>query len=173
MTQPDVKDYIEIFIQGEGILKITLVNLHPKDTVADIIKVAREHGLSTPQGSEVFVLVENTDTPLVLDAKIDEADLIPRSRVHIHRCQRVEVVVNFNADQLKGFFPPSATVAWVKKWAVGKDGFGMSDVDATEHLLQLCNTTDRPDEDMHIGTLMKVSDWAICFDLVAKQRVEG
>ena len=173
MTQPNARDYIEIFIQGEGISKITLVRVHIKDTVADIIKVALEHGLSTPEGSEVFVLVENTDAPLVLDAKIDEVGLIPRSRVHIHRCRRVEVTVNFNADQLKGFFPPSATVAWVKKWAVGKDGFVLSDLDATEHLLQVCHSTDRPDEDVHIGTLVKVLDGAICFDLVAKQRVEG
>ncbi len=173
MKQSDVKGYIEIFIQGEGIPKITLVRVHLKDTVADLIKVAREHGLSTPEGSEVFVFVENTDTPLALDAKIDEVGLISRSRVHIHCCKRVEVTVNFNADQLKSFFPPSATVAWIKKWAVGKDGFGMSDVDATEHLLQVCHSTDRPDEDMHIGTLVKASDSAICFDLVAKQRVEG
>jgi len=173
MTQPNARDYIELFIQGEGVSKITLVRVHIKDTVADIIKVALEHGLSTPEGSEVFVLVENTDAPLVLDAKIDEVGLIPRSRVHIHRCRRVEVTVNFNADQLKGFFPPSATVAWVKKWAVGKDGFGLSDLDATEHLLQVCHSTDRPDEDVHIGTLVKVLAGAICFDLVAKQRVEG
>ena len=173
MTQPKGKDYIELFIQCEGILKITLVSVHLKDTVADIIKVAQEHGLSAPEGSEVFVFVENTDAPLALDAKIDEVGLIPRRRVHVHRCRRVEVTVNFNADQLKGFFPPSATVAWVKKWAVGKDGFGLSDLDATEHLLQVCHSTDRPDEDVHIGTLVKFLDGAICFDLVAKQRVEG
>ena len=173
MKQLEVKDFVEIFIQGEGIPKITLVCVHPKDTVSNLIKVAREHGLSTPEGREVFVFIENTDTPLVLDAKIDEVGLISRCRVHIHCCKRLEVTVNFNADQLKGLFPPSATVAWIKKWAVGKDGFGMSDLDATEHLLQVCHSIDRPDEDEHIGTLMKVSDRAVCFDLVAKQRVEG
>ena len=173
MKPSDVKDSIEIFIQGEGIPKITLVTVHPKDTVADLIKAAREHGLSTPKGSEVFVFVENTATPSALDAKIDEIGLKPRSRLHIHCCKHVEVTVNFNADQLKNFFPPSATVAWIKKWVVGKDGFGMSEVDATEHLLQVCHSTDRPDEDVHIGTLVKSSDPAICLDLVAKQRVEG
>ncbi len=173
MSQPDATDHIELFIQGEGIPKIALVKVHPEYTVADLIKVAREHSLSVPEGSEVFVLLENTDAPLLLDAKIDEVGLAPRSRVHIHRCRRVEVTVNFNADQLKGFFPPSATLAWVKKWAVGKDGFGMADVDATEHLLQMCGSTDRPDEDVHIGTLVKLSNGTLCFDLAPKQRVEG
>ena len=173
MSQFKTTDHIELFIQGEGISKIILVKVHPKDTIADIIKVAREYGLSTPDGSEVFVFVENTDTPLVLDEKIDESGLTPRSRVHFHSCQQVEVTVNFKENQLKEFFPPSATVACVKKWAVGKDGVDMSPMDATEHTLQGCRSTDRPDEDMHIGALVKFPDCAICFDLVPKQRVEG
>lgn len=173
MTQFDTTDDMELFIQGEGIPKITLVKVHLKDTVADIIKVARDHGLSTPEGSKVFVFVENADSPLDLNMKIDEAGLTPRSRVHIHHCQRVEVTVNFNARQLKGFFPPSATTDIVQKWSVGKDGVQMSPVDATEHLLQVCHSSDRPDEDVHIGALEKTSDCAICFDLVPKQRVEG
>ena len=173
MTQLDTIDHIELFIQGEGIPKITLVKVHPNDTVADIIKAAREHGLSAPEGSEICVFVENTNTPLALDAKVDEVGIVSRSRVHIHRCQRVEVWINFNEHQKKGFFPPSATVAWVKEWAVGKDAFDMSPVDATEHLLQICDSSERPDEDVHIGTLVKFSDGTLCLDLVPKQRVEG
>ena len=65
------------------------MKLGPKDTVADIVKVAREHGLSAPEDSEVCVFVENTDVPLELDVKIDEVGLAPRSRVHIHRCKGV------------------------------------------------------------------------------------
>ena len=173
MTQYRIEDEIELFIQGEGIPKITLVKMNPNDTVADLIKIAREHGLSTPEEAEICVFVEDTDNPLALDGKIEEVGLTSRSRVHIHRCLRLEVVVNFNKDQRKSFFPPSATIASVKKWTVGKEGFGMSDIDATEHLLQVCGSTVRPDEDAHIGNLTKGVDWAICFDLVAKKRVEG
>ena len=173
MTQLDATDQIELFIQGEGIPKITLVKMHLKDTVADIVKVAREHGLVAPEDSEVFVFAENTDVPLELDATIDEVGLAPRSRVHIHRCKGVEVTVNYNQGEKKGYFPPSATVDWVKQWAVGKDQYAMSPVDATEHVLEVCNSAVRPDEDVHIGTLVKFSDGTLCFDLVAKQRVEG
>ena len=169
----DAMPEIELFIQGEGIPKITLVKVHPHDTVAAIVKVAREHGLSAPEGSEVLVFVENSEVPLSLEAKIDEVGLKPRSRVHIHRCQRVEVTVNFNGDEKKGFFPPSATVDWVKRWAVGKDGYDIPTADAAEHALQVCNSPERPDEDVHIGTLAKFSDGTLCFDLVPKQRVEG
>ena len=173
MTQLDAPDQIELFIQGEGIPKITLVKLGPKDTVADIVKVAREHGLSAPEDSEMCVFVENTDVSVELDLKIDEVGLTARSRVHIHRCKSVEVTVNYNQDQKKGFFPPSATVDWVKEWAVGKDQYDMSPVDAAEHVLKVCNSGDQPDGEVHIGTLVKFPDGTLCFDLVAKQRVEG
>ena len=149
------------------------MRVHPKDSVADIVKVARENGLSTPEDSEVFVFIENTEIPLELGVKIDETVLVPRIRVHIHRCKGVEVTVNFNQDEKKGFFPPSVTVDWVKEWSVGKDQYDMSPVDAAEHVLQVCNSTYRPDEDVHIGTLVKFSDGTLCFDLVPKQRVEG
>ena len=173
MTQVDAADHIELFLQGEGIHKVTLVKVHPKDIVADIVKVACEHGLDIPEDSEVFIFVENTDVPLELDVKIDEAGLTDRSRVHIHRCKEVEVTINYRRDEKKGFFPPSATVDWVKEWAVGKDQYDMSPVDAAEHVLKVCNSGDQPDEDVHIGTLAKFPDGTLCFDLVPKQRVEG
>ena len=173
MTQLDAISHIELFIQGEGIPKITLVKVHPKDTVAGIIKVARLHGLRTSEDAELFVFVENTDVSLELDVKIDEVGLVARSRVHIHRCKGVEVTVNYNQDQKKGFFPPSATVHWVKEWAVGKDQYEMSPVDAAEHVLKVCNSGDEPDGEVHIGTLVKFPDRTLCFDLVPKQRVEG
>ena len=173
MTQLNVPDQIELFIQGEGIPKIILVKFGLKDTVADIVKVAREHGLSAPEDSEICILVENTDITLELDIQVDVAGLTPRSRVHIHRCKSVEVTINYNQDQKKGFFPPSATVDWVKEWAVAKDQYGLSPVDAAEHVLKLCNTGDVPDGEVHIGALVKYPDATVCFDLVPKQRVEG
>ena len=173
MTQIDAAEHIELFLQGEGIPKITLVKVHPKDTVAEIIKVACEYGIGIPEASEVFVFVENTDVQLELDVKIDEAGLTPRSRVHIHRCKEVEVTINYRRDQKKGFFPPSATVDRVKEWAVGKNEYDLSPVDAAEHVLKVCHSGDQPDEDVHIGTLAKFPDGTLCFDLAPKQRVEG
>lgn len=173
MTQIDATDQTELFIQGEGIPNITLVRLDPKDTIADIVQIAREHDLSAPEHSEVCVFVENTDVLLDLDLKIDEAVLVSRSRIHIHRCIEVEVTVNYNRDQTKGLFPPSATVDWVKEWAVGKDQYAMSPVDAAEHVLKVCNSGDQPDGEVHIGTLVKFPDGTACFDLVPKQRIEG
>lgn len=172
MTQQGTRDEIELFLQGEGITDITLVRVPRDGTARDIIDAAKAHGLTSPNG-EALVLVEDVEEPLAPDARLEAAGIAHRGRVHVHRCRQVAVAVNFNADQKTEDFPPSATVGRVKKWAVGKKGFDLQGVDATEHLLQVCNSTDRPDEDVHIGTLVRVPDCGLCFDLVAKQRVEG
>ena len=173
MSQLDNRSEIELFLQGEGLREITLVKVPYQGTVQDIVEVARSHGLNTPNDVEVLVLLENTDEPLSLDLKIEAAGITHRSRVHVHQCRRVDVMVNYNADHKAETFPPSTTVARVKKWVVSKHGFDLSDIDASEHLLQLCNSTARPDEDIHIGTLVDAPACGLCFDLVAKQRIEG
>jgi len=173
MTHDGARDEIELFLQGEGITEIALVRVPRNGTVRDIIEAARAHGLTTPEGAELLVLIEDAEEPLAPDASLELSGISNRGRVHVHRCRRVVVSVNFNADQKAEEFPPSATVGRVKRWAVGKKGFDLQGVDATEHLLQLCNSTVRPDEDVHIGTLVTVPNCGLCFDLVAKQRVEG
>ncbi len=81
------------------------------------------------------------------------------------------MTVNFNGEHKSHPFTPSKTVGKVKKWA--DDKFGLKGVDATEHALQICATTTRPDEDVHIGSLVRFPDCKLCFDLVPKKRVEG
>jgi hypothetical protein len=173
VTQHDKPDEIELFLQGEGIREITLVRIPRDGTVRDVIAVARTHGLSAPAEEDVSVLLEDADAPLGPDTPLTAAGIGRHSRVHLHRCRKVAVTVNFNADHKTESFSPSATVARVKKWAVSKRGFSLSDVDATEHLLQVCGSTNRPDEDVHIGTLVQAPACVVCFDLVPKQRVEG
>lgn len=167
---------IEIFVQGERIPEIILLRVPGNGTVRDILKSAETQGIhfAGDERSQV-ILVEDQETELSPDLSLEEAHIGHRSRVHIHRCHRIEVTVNFNAAQKTRAFPPSATVERVKRWAVGlaPEGFGLQGIDATEHLLQLCHSTTRPDEDTHIGALVTFPDCGLCFDLVPKVRVEG
>lgn len=165
---------IEIFLQGEGLPEITLVRVPANGTVRTIIEAGQTHGLRIADGKDrSVVLIEASDEPLELDASLEAAGIGHRSRVHVHHCRKVAVTVNFNIQQVTHMFPPSITVEHVKKWADDKKQFNLQGVDATDHLLQLCNSTVRPDEDVHIGTLVQSTSCAVCFDLVPKQRVEG
>jgi hypothetical protein len=162
---------LEIFLQGEGIPQITLVRVPGEGTVRDILKAALAHGLPVEKNDIPVILIEDEDEELALDKRLDQVGIGHRSRVHVHRCRKVEVKVNFNGRQEMHKFGPGATVRRVKRWAV--KAFGVPEVDATEHVLQICGTTKRPDEDVHIGTLVSHSDCSLCFDLVPEQRIEG
>ena len=165
---------IEVFLQGEGLPEIALVRVPADGTVRTIVEAGQAHGLRVSGGKDrPVVLIEESDEPLDLDTTLEAAGIGHRSRVHVHRCRKIAVTVNFNVHQATDMFPPSTTVGRVKKWADDKKQFNLQGVDATDHLLQLCNSTVRPDEDVHIGTLVQSTSCAVCFDLVPKQRVEG
>jgi hypothetical protein len=165
---------IEIFVQGEGIPEITLLRVPDNGTVRDILTSAEAQGVRFA-GDEhsLVILVEDQETELSLDLSLEDARIRHRSRVHVHRCHQLEVTINFNARQKARALPPSATVERVKRWAVWPKGFDLPSIDATEHLLQLCHSTARPDEDIHIGSLVAFPNCGLCFDLVPKIRVEG
>ena len=167
---------IEIFVQGEGIPEIILLRVLGNGTVQDILRSASAQGVRFAEDERsLVILIEDQETELSPDLSLEEAHIGHRSRVHVHRCHRVEITVNFNAAHIARAFPPSATIERVKRWAVGPapEGFGLHEVDATEHLLQLCHSTTRPDEETHIGSLVTFPDCGLCFDLVPKVRVEG
>ena len=165
---------IEIFLQGEGIRDIVLVRVPASGTVGDILAAARAQGFLADAGdATVLVLLEDADEALEPGATLAASCIGHRGRVHVHRCRRVAVTVTYNGRQVEREFAPSATMRRVKKWLDGPHGFDLHGVDATEHLLQRCNSAERPDEDAHIGALVKAGQCALCFDLVAKRRVEG
>lgn len=162
---------IEIFIQGEGIEDITLVRVPGNSTVRDIVDAIQVQGAQIGTADGYAVMLEDSEEVLELDQHLEAVGIGHRSRVHINRCRHVEVSVNYNGEQKERSFPAAATVRRVKLWSVRE--FGLKKVDATEHALQVCGSTNRPDEDVHIGSLVQYPSCALCFDLVPKQRVEG
>jgi len=160
---------IEIFVQGEGIAAVVLLRVASSGTVQTIVEAAKAHGLRLGHDGRVLVFKEDGDVEIDCNSAIESAGIGHRSRVHVHSCKKVKTTVNFNADSASHEFPPSTTVAKVKRWA--DDKFKLAAGDATEHVLQLCGSKSRPDEDVHLGTLAE--GCKVCFDLVPKKRVEG
>jgi hypothetical protein len=163
---------IEIFLQGEGVKDVVLVRVPKDGTVRDLLNAAREHGVHLGgDGDPSVVYIEDAEEAVDPNASLEEAGIRHRGHIHVHRCHRIDVSVNFNARTETMAFPPSATVGRVKKWAV--KAFGMSEKDAAEHVLQITGSNVRPDEDIHIGALVTHPEHRISFDLVPKVRVEG
>lgn len=164
---------IQIFIQGEGVREIRVVELRDGATVRDIVAAARAHGFPAATDGDASVFVEDTDEALEVNGRLDASGIGHHGSVHVHRCKKINVTVHFNGVGKAQSFAPGTTIHRVKEWAVGKHAFDLYPVDAAEHLLQITGTSDRPDEDVHIGSLVSVPKCALEFDLVPKVRVEG
>lgn len=167
---------LQIFVQGEGKREIRVVELPAQATVGELVKAAQAQGVTSQnggQGAGVAIFAEDGDKPLAAGETLESAGLGNHSSVHLSHCARVTVAVQYNGQGQTETFGPGVPMHRIKEWAVGKRGFGLDPVDAAEHVLQLTGTSDRPDEDVHIGSLVGASGCKVEFDLVAKVRVEG
>jgi hypothetical protein len=162
---------IELFIQGEAVREVTLIRVPQDAIVRDIIKAVNEQCGIEAREDNINVVIEDNDDEIPLDTTLKEVGIRNRHRLHLHRCRRVEVSVNFNSVTKVESFSPGATIAKIKRWA--DDTFELKGIDATEHALQICGTNKRPDLDVHVGSLVQHPQCQICFDLVPKKRVEG
>ena len=159
---------LKLFLQFEGHHPIELIQIADEATPGDILAAAAGLGAET---SEAFVFAGDDENPLDPEQPLRKQGVQDKARVHVHRCKKIGVSLNYADEPEKHHsFAPSATVDHVKRWYVDK--LKMSEVDATEHVLQITGTTDRPDPDVQIGTLVR-GQCDVAFTLVPIKRVEG
>lgn len=161
---------IQLFLQLEGTPGIQLVEIDDDAPGKELIAAAIRAGLAPKNAEGAQVFGADGDSPLNPDVSLKKQGIRDKHRVHVHRCRRVDVTLHFNEVTEVIHFPPSATVDRVKKRFV--QSIQMSPVDATEHVLQICGSSDRPEPDTQIGTLV-CGCCDVCFDLVPIKRVEG
>lgn len=160
---------IDIFYQGEQISGVEHLELPGAETIGEIKKaIVTKHNCDPSS----LLYVEDGDEPVSDDMRLDQLHRSGTLKVHVHRCRKVKVSVRFNDKTVVDDFPPSATVARVKKWAAEKK-FGMTAEEAGEHVLQIAGTQDRPAPGAHIGTLTGATPCKVEFDLVPDERVNG
>ncbi|MFZ5610270.1 MAG: hypothetical protein ACOY99_11760 [Pseudomonadota bacterium] len=160
---------IDLFYQGEGVGEIEHIELEPDATFA-VLKARLVEKHKVPFDALLFI--EDEDEPIDEGVHLKDRATAKGLKVHIHRCRHVEVTVTFNGETVERRFPPSTTVARVKRWAA-ETKFEMSEEEAGEHVLQIAGTHDRPAAGTHIGALTNGKVCALAFDLVPDERING
>lgn len=159
---------IDIFYQREGVRDVGHLETEAETNLASIKARLIELGAAT---AETLLFAEDADDPLDEAVTVGKAAGKSGLKLHLHRCKHIEVAVTFMTKTESRNFGPGVTVASVKRWAADK--FNMSKEDASEHLLQLKGTHDRPSPSTHIGTLAHCPKCRVDFDLVPNERVQG
>lgn len=158
-----------IFIHHGERGNLSEATLPANPTGIDLDELLRRLNIDLDDASGV--LLDEEDKALDLKSKAPLKGLKNGCRIHVTRCLRVRVTVNYLDRTAHETFAGGARVRRVKAWAVRE--FKLKEQDAIEHLLQLCNSEDRPTTDTPLHELTKRGDCAICFDLVPEKRVEG
>ena len=159
---------IDIFYQGEGIGALEHIEFGADDSFAAFRR--RSPGSTASPATPVLFLEDEIEP-------VDERPASRQGRPRRHQgppasLPHVEVAVHFKGKTVHARFAPGTTVARVKHWAAVRK-FGMTEEEASDHLLQIAGTTDQPDPGTHIGTLASCPKCKVAFDLVTTPKVNG
>ena len=159
---------IRVFLQSERLSDIEVIELSNYAAAKDLHAACLKRISEPPDSQEFLFFLEDDDSEDTLNALKGIPDGL---RVHLHQLKAINVTVRYTGKEVKRTFRPSATIARIKRWAA-KD-FGILPSDAAELMLQISGTDNRPDLDVHVGSLVKKPAHTICFDLVPSPRVNG
>ncbi len=158
-----------IFIQAYDQPDILEAEISAVATVGELHDALEVLGVTVD--AETFIFVDEAEEHEHKERHEPLRHVRHGSRVHVGRCKRIATTVNFLDKSEAREFPPGARVRAVKEWAVHT--FDLNPKDAAEHVLQLCNSPDRPTTDTPLHQLVHGHHCALCFDLVPEKRVEG
>jgi hypothetical protein len=160
---------ITLFVQVQGESRITEVTVAENVTESELHQALLNAGI--PAAPDQFVFIDEDEEPVHVNSHRAVPGVKQGSRVHVARCRRIEVTVHFLKDTIERGFPPGARIRSVKKWAAHE--FKIDHKDAAEHVLQICNSSERPASDTPLHSLAGHQNCAVCFDLIPEKRVEG
>jgi hypothetical protein len=121
---------------------------------------------------EMVLLLEDDDEAIDIALTFAQASIDDRRHVFRGKRKRIDVVVMYNGERREREFSASTRVERVFRWATGKQGFGLSDVDAAEHALALLDNA-MPASDVHLGSLDDKTPGRVEFRLIPKHRYQG
>ncbi len=160
---------ITVFIAVQGHDRLLEVELPDNASIEIVYAAINKAGIEI--GKDFILFHDEEDEPLEWKDHKRPEHIKPGGKLHLSRCRKIEVTIHYLDQTESHRFAPGVRVRRVKAWAVKH--FKLAERDAAEHVLQLCNSTDRPPTDTPLHKLVKQGHCELCFDLVPDIRVEG
>jgi hypothetical protein len=156
-----------VFVQIQGDGRVTEVGI--PENVSGVSLRGRLREVGVLNAEDLLVFIDEAEEQ-VREEAAPLPDVRHGTRIHITRCHKIHVSVNYVNKTIERDFAPGARVRAVKRWAVHE--LHLDHKDAAEHVLQLCGSTERPPSDTPLHVLLR-NGCRLCFDLVPEKRVEG
>ncbi len=160
---------ITVFLNIQGFDRLVEIELPDNASIEIVHTAVKRAGIEIDD--DLILFHDEDEAPVVWNSHERPAHLKHGAKLHLSRCREIEVTIHYLDQTEQHRFSPGSRVRGVKAWAVKH--FKLAERDAAEHVLQLCNSTDRPPTDTPLHTLVKHSHCTLCFDLVPDVRVEG
>jgi hypothetical protein len=160
---------ITVFVATQYHDRMVEVELPDNASIEIIHASVKEAGIEIEE--DVILFHDEDDEPIHWNGPKRPDHIKHGAKLHLTRCRKIEVTIHFLDKTEWHSFAPGARVRRVKAWAAKH--FKLAERDAAEHVLQLCNSTNRPPTDTPLHKLAKRGHCAVCFDLVPEVRVEG
>lgn len=172
-----------VFVQVHGRPGVLETALPPSSTAGDLHDALASAGITLD--AEHCIFIDEAEEIIGADRHAPVPGLKHGCRIHVCRCRHIKTTVHYLEKTAEREFAPGARVRKVKEWAVHR--FELNPKDAAEHVLQLCQSTDRPASDTPLHQLLAGhgerpqhdrghahhQHCELCFDLVPDKRVEG
>lgn len=158
----------QIFLQSELLNDVEVLELDEGASKHDLRQACLARVGGHHLAEALILFIEDEDDEEAID-KLES--IVDGLRLHLHRLKAITVTARYAGREEHHTFRPNATIARVKRWAA--HAFGIAASDAAELMLQIAGTDNRPDLDVHLGSLVKAPEHTVCFDLVPAPRVNG
>lgn len=159
-----------VYVQSEYFTDIKLVELDDEATLGELKRAAIALLPPSSEALELELFVEDEDD-LPTANQVKHLKKEHGIRVHLHKCKHIAVQVRFGPSVVHHNFQPATSIGRIRQWA-GHE-LGMQPGDVAEHVLQIADTNEQPDIDIHVGALTKCPSCSVMFDLVPSHRING
>ncbi len=168
---------LEVFVHLSG-KRPTVVPAEPTETLRSFLS-RLEIENDSPHDILVFVGEcdhaltggEDSHQPADLDLTLADHDLDKHHHIHCSSCPEIETVIHFAGKELSRKFSPAATVEVATQWS--RVNLRLDAAAASEFVLQISGTQNRPRPSQHLGELIQVGECKLTFELVKEMTPQG
>jgi hypothetical protein len=168
-TKENAMSQLTLFVQIQGDVRILEITVAENITESELHNALSNAGV--PTDLDLFVFIDESEEHISREGNCPVQGIKHGTRVHVARCRRIKVTTHFIDKTIDREFSSGTRIRSVKTWAVRE--FKLEHTDAAEHVLQICNSKERPASDTPLHSLVHNHTCALCFDLVPEKRVEG